>query len=61
MAANRREEPLEGHAIVQVLAGMDLEATSTPVLLERVEDRPPAPASSANASSTRPAGRCGQG
>src|SRR5690606_6720853 len=43
MLIDRIEEALEGGAIVQVLAGVDLEAQVDPGFIERIEDRPPAP------------------
>ena len=61
MAVDRVEEHLEGGAVEQVLAGMDLVADVDAGLVEGVEDRPPAPASSSKAVSIRPGGRCGQG
>ena len=44
MLADLLEEPLEGHAIVKILAGMDLERDVDAVLVVNVEDRRPAPA-----------------
>src|SRR5438093_7331219 len=41
--ADAVEKHLEGHAVVQILTGMDLEAEVDARLLERVENRPPAP------------------
>src|SRR6266545_3306073 len=41
--AHALEEHLERHAVVQILAGMDLEAGVDPVFLEHVENRAPAP------------------
>ena len=40
---DRVEEALESHPVVQVLAGVELVAGVHPVLVERVEDRLPAP------------------
>ena len=42
VVADGLEEALERHAVVQVLAGMDLERDVDAGLVERVEDRPPA-------------------
>src|SRR5690606_34569463 len=44
VSADRVEEALERHAVVQVLAGMDLEAQIDARLVERVENRAPAAA-----------------
>src|SRR5213593_1224850 len=43
VSAHALEEHLERHPIVQILAGMDLEAGVDPVFLEHVENRAPAP------------------
>src|SRR5213083_2050084 len=43
VTADALEEHLERHAVVQILAGMDLEAGVDPVFLEHVENRAPAP------------------
>src|SRR5213593_3617871 len=43
VTAQALEEHLERHAVVQILAGMDLEAGADPVFLEHVENRTPAP------------------
>src|SRR5213076_3419960 len=43
VTAHALEEHLERHAVVQILAGMDLEAGVDPVFLEHVENRTPAP------------------
>ncbi len=43
VTADALEEHLERHAVVQILAGMDLEAGVDPVFLEHVENRTPAP------------------
>ena len=60
--ADALQEHLEARAVVQVLARMDLEAQIDAGGIERVEDRASsAAASSSNAVSIRPAGRCGQG
>ena len=42
VAADALEEHLEGHAVVQVLAGVDLVADVDARIVEGVEDRPPA-------------------
>src|SRR5207253_6174017 len=41
--ADAVEKHLEGHAVMQILTGMDLEAEVDARLLERIENRPPAP------------------
>src|SRR5437773_10789186 len=43
VTAHALEEHLERHAVVQILAGMDLEAGVDAVFLEHVENRTPAP------------------
>jgi len=43
VSADGVEEPLEAGAVVDVLAGMDLEADVDPGVVEGAEDRPPAP------------------
>src|SRR6266550_3663918 len=43
VTAEALEEHLERHAVVQILAGMDLEAGVDAVFLEHVENRAPAP------------------
>src|SRR5204862_2346110 len=43
VTAQALEEHLERHAVVQILAGMDLEAGVDAVFLEHVENRAPAP------------------
>ena len=43
MVIHPREKTLKGHAIVQVFAGVDLVADIDPLLVEEVQQRPPAP------------------
>src|SRR5437867_5469007 len=43
VTAHALEEHLERHTVVQILAGVDLEAGVDPVLVEDVENRTPAP------------------
>ena len=43
MVIHPREKTLKGHAIVQVFAGVDLIADIDPLLVEEVQQRPPAP------------------
>ncbi|WP_371710909.1 hypothetical protein [Novosphingobium sp. BW1] len=61
MVAGGLEQPLEGDAVVQVLARMKLEADFDAVLIEYIEENGvQRRVSSAKASSTKPAGRCGE-
>ncbi len=55
------KEALEGSAIMQVFAGMQLEADVHAGFVEGVRMGRQRRASSLKVSSTRPAGRCGQG
>ncbi len=61
MAAHLVQEALEGRAVVQVLARMDLVAAIDALVLEDVQDRLPATASSAKASSISPPAAAGHG
>ena len=55
------EEHLEGDAVEQVLAGMDLVADVDASLVIGVEERLPALGQFVEGFSIRPGGRCGQG
>ena len=55
------QEHLEGDAVVQILTRMDLVAEVDARLVEGIQDRRQRRASSSNAVSTSPAGRCGHG
>jgi hypothetical protein len=43
MVIHPRKKTLKGHAIVQVFAGMDFVADIDALLVEKVQQRPPAP------------------
>jgi hypothetical protein len=61
VVADALEEHLEGDAVMQVFARMDLVADVDAAILGMVEDRPPALGQFVEGGLDRPAGRCGQG
>ena len=61
VAADRLEEALEGRAVEQVFAGMDLVGEIASGFVEGVEDRPPAARQFGERRLDQPGARCGQG